>query len=102
MHSRRHTTRLPYYRHKTFPTQIFRKLHYELTPDAERDLREIARYTLRQWGVRQRRRYASALEAGFRAIAQRRIVPCAVSANLLYGFEQFNLRTCESEVCGLV
>src|SRR4029453_17996240 len=26
MHSRRHTTRLPYYRHKTFPTQIFRKL----------------------------------------------------------------------------
>jgi len=48
---------------------------YELTPDAERDLREIARYTLRQWGVRQQRRYASALEAGFRAIAKRRIVP---------------------------
>jgi toxin ParE1/3/4 len=48
---------------------------YELTPDAERDLREIARYTLRQWGVRQQRRYASALEARFRAIAQRCIVP---------------------------
>ena len=42
---------------------------YELTPDAERDLREIARYTLRQWGVRQQRRYASVLEAGFRALA---------------------------------
>src|SRR4030095_13697656 len=26
MHSRRHTTRLPYYRHKNFPTQIFRQL----------------------------------------------------------------------------
>ena len=26
MHSRRHTTRLPSYRHTTFPTQIFRKL----------------------------------------------------------------------------
>jgi toxin ParE1/3/4 len=50
-------------------------LPYELTSDAERDLREIARYTLRQWGARQQRRYASLLEAGFRAIAQRRIVP---------------------------
>lgn len=50
-------------------------LPYELTPDAERDLREIARYTLRQWGARQQRRYASLLEAGFRALAQRRIVP---------------------------
>jgi toxin ParE1/3/4 len=50
-------------------------LPYELTPDAERDLREIAQYTLRQWGARQQRRYASLLEAGFRAIAHRRIVP---------------------------
>jgi plasmid stabilization system protein ParE len=54
-------------------------LPYELTPDAERDLREIARYTLRQWGVRQQRRYASLLEAGFRAIAQRRVAPRAFS-----------------------
>ena len=54
-------------------------LPYELTPDAERDLREIARYTLRQWGARQQRRYASVLEAGFRAIAQRHIVPRLVS-----------------------
>jgi plasmid stabilization system protein ParE len=50
-------------------------LPYVLTPDAERDLREVARYTLRQWGARQQRRYASLLEAEFRAIAQRRIVP---------------------------
>ena len=47
---------------------------YELTPDAERDLREIAQYTLRQWGARQQRRYARLLEAGLRTIAQRRIV----------------------------
>jgi len=50
-------------------------LPYELTPDAERDLRGIARYTLRQWGARQQRRYASVLEAGLRTIAQRRLVP---------------------------
>ena len=49
-------------------------LPYELTPDAERDLREIARYTLRQWGARQQQRYARVLEAGFQAIAQRRLV----------------------------
>ena len=42
---------------------------YELTPAAEADLREIARYTLRQWGVRQQRRYARQLEACFRGIA---------------------------------
>ena len=48
---------------------------YELTSDAEHDLREIARYTLRQWGARQQQRYARLLEAGFRSITQRRIVP---------------------------
>jgi len=42
---------------------------YELTPAAEADLREIARYTLRQWGARQQRRYARQLEVCFRGIA---------------------------------
>ena len=42
---------------------------YALTPAAETDLREIARSTLRQWGTRQQRRYASLLEACFRGIA---------------------------------
>jgi plasmid stabilization system protein ParE len=37
-------------------------LPYELTPAAEADVRDIARYTLRQWGVRQQRRYARLLE----------------------------------------
>jgi plasmid stabilization system protein ParE len=46
---------------------------YELTPSAEADLREIARYTLRQWGGRQQRRYARLLEACFRGIAEGRV-----------------------------
>ena len=45
-------------------------LPYELTPAAEADLREIARYTLRQWGARQQRRYARLLEGCFRGIAE--------------------------------
>jgi toxin ParE1/3/4 len=48
-------------------------LPYELTPAAEADLREIARYTLRQWGVRQQRRYARQLETCFRGIAEGRL-----------------------------
>jgi toxin ParE1/3/4 len=42
---------------------------YDLTPAAEADLREIARYTLRQWGAGQQQRYARQLEACFRRIA---------------------------------
>jgi plasmid stabilization system protein ParE len=38
---------------------------YELTPDAEADLREIARYTRRQWGQAQSRRYARTLASCF-------------------------------------
>ena len=43
---------------------------YELTPDAENDLGEIARYTKRTWGVAQTRRYKAALIRGFRGIAK--------------------------------
>ena len=46
---------------------------YELTPTAEADLREIARYTLRQWGVRQQRRYARLLAGCFLGIAEGRV-----------------------------
>jgi len=45
-------------------------LPYELTPSAEADLREIARYTLRQWGERHQRRYARLLAACFLGIAE--------------------------------
>jgi plasmid stabilization system protein ParE len=38
-------------------------------------LREIARYTLRQWGPRQQQRYAGLLAAGLQTIAERRLVP---------------------------
>jgi len=61
-------------------------LPYELTPDAESDLQEVAWYTLRQWGARQQRRYASVLEAGFRTIAQRRLVPRQFSARYPHVF----------------
>lgn len=42
---------------------------YELTREAEADLREIARYTQRQWGKEQQRRYAGLLAACFQSIA---------------------------------
>lgn len=42
---------------------------YELTPDAAADLREIARYTRRQWGETQSRHYARLLAACFEKIA---------------------------------
>ena len=43
---------------------------YELTPDAEEDLRGIARYTDRTWGRAQSRRYREQLEHRFTAIAR--------------------------------
>lgn len=42
---------------------------YELTPAAETDLREIARYTRRQWGEAQSRHYAQMLASCFQKIA---------------------------------
>jgi plasmid stabilization system protein ParE len=45
---------------------------YDLTPAADADLAEIARYTLCQWGERQQRRYQSQLLACFRRLAGRR------------------------------
>ena len=35
---------------------------YELTPDAEVDLHDIALYTLKTWGIEQTNRYEAALE----------------------------------------
>lgn len=48
-----------------------RTLPYALTEAAVDDLREIARYTLRQWGKSQSLRYAALLERCFREIAVR-------------------------------
>jgi plasmid stabilization system protein ParE len=66
-------------------------LPYELTPAAEADLREIARYTLRQWGVRQQRRYARLLEACFRGIAE----GSARSRNFSERYPQVRVTQCQ-------
>jgi plasmid stabilization system protein ParE len=44
---------------------------YILTPSAEDDLKDIARYTLKQWGKKQSLQYASLLETRFLEIANR-------------------------------
>jgi len=44
-------------------------LPYSLTQQAERDIEDIARYTLKQWGKDQSMRYAGMLERCFREIA---------------------------------
>ena len=41
----------------------------EITPAAQRDLLEIARYTIKSWGVEQADRYEAALTELFAAIA---------------------------------
>ncbi|MDO9423517.1 MAG: type II toxin-antitoxin system RelE/ParE family toxin [Methylobacter sp.] len=38
---------------------------YLLTPSAEDDLKDIARYTLKQWGKKQSLQYACLLETRF-------------------------------------
>ena len=43
---------------------------YELAPAAERDLLEIARYTIETWGNEQATRYEAALEAHFQALGR--------------------------------
>ena len=42
---------------------------YDLTPEAEEDLKGIIRYTIEQWGIEQARHYADLLEAGCQKIA---------------------------------
>ena len=44
-------------------------LPYEITSPAEEDLKEIARYTLTQWGKKKSLHYAGLLEICFRDIA---------------------------------
>ena len=51
---------------------------YRLTPDAEDDLHQIARYTLSEWGPEQQRRYEGFLVACFRAISKRDAVERSV------------------------
>lgn len=60
---------------------------YDLSLEAEEDLRKIARYTLSKWGVEQTRRYEAALTKCFDSIAQGKVVPRRLNRNrsdLLY------------------
>lgn len=43
---------------------------YELTPAADRDLLEIARYTIKTWGLEQAKRYEAALKSHFRDLGK--------------------------------
>lgn len=47
--------------------------YYELTKDAESDLREVARYTLHKWGEDKLHEYSGGLKDTFNAIGQKQI-----------------------------
>ena len=66
-------------------------LPYELTPDAEADLEEIAEYTLREWGADQQERYAELLESGFRRISD----GTAISRRFSEQYPQVYVTRCE-------
>lgn len=55
---------------------------YILSADAEQDLREIARYTLDNWGQQQLNRYRRQLKTQFEAIGSGDIIQRQVSENL--------------------
>jgi plasmid stabilization system protein ParE len=44
---------------------------YELTTRAREDLREVARYTLTKWGIKQARRYRQRSRIVFRQLEKR-------------------------------
>ena len=48
---------------------------YELTLLAEEDLKSIAHYTVKTWGLKQAKRYETLLADRFQKIAQGRITP---------------------------
>lgn len=47
---------------------------YELTKDAENDLREVAHYTLKQWGKEALERYRGGIKKTFQDIGQNKII----------------------------
>ncbi|MGR8981713.1 MAG: type II toxin-antitoxin system RelE/ParE family toxin [Gammaproteobacteria bacterium] len=66
-------------------------LLYELIPSAEEDLKDIARYTLKQWGTAQSLHYAGLLEKHFREIAAR----TAHSRTFSQRYPQVKVSRCE-------
>ena len=66
-------------------------LPYEITSPAEEDLKDIARYTLTQWGKKQSLHYAGLLEKCFRGIAERTVHSRSFSER----YPQIRVRKCE-------
>ncbi len=64
---------------------------YELTPSAEEDLKDIARYTLKQWGKNQSLHYAGLLERRFFEIADR----SCFSRSFSERYSQIQVTRCE-------
>ncbi|TSA40348.1 MAG: type II toxin-antitoxin system RelE/ParE family toxin [Methylococcaceae bacterium] len=64
---------------------------YELTPSAEDDLKDIARYTLKQWDKKQSIQYAGLLEARFLEITTR----SALSRTFSERYPQLQVTRCE-------
>ncbi|WP_411725368.1 type II toxin-antitoxin system RelE/ParE family toxin [Methyloglobulus sp.] len=64
---------------------------YALTQSAEDDLKDIARYTLKQWGKKQSLRYANLLETCFQEIADRTALSRTFSAT----YPQIRVAHCE-------
>ncbi len=64
---------------------------YELTPAAEADLKDIARYTSKQWSRKQAIHYAGLLEAGFYQIAENK----AFSRSFSETYPEVRVTKCE-------
>jgi toxin ParE1/3/4 len=64
---------------------------YLLTTSAEDDLKDIARYTLKQWGKKQSLQYASLLEKRFLEIADR----TSLSRSFSEHYPQIQVARCE-------
>lgn len=64
---------------------------YLLTQSAENDLKDIARYTLKQWGKKQSLRYANLLETRFQEIANR----TSISGSFSSLYPQIRVTHCE-------
>lgn len=56
--------------------------HYDLTKDAEKDLREVARYTLNKWGKEQFQEYRGGLTNTFNKIGKNEIQIHKFSKNI--------------------
>jgi hypothetical protein len=64
---------------------------YDLTPEAEDDLKNIIRYTIEQWGIEQAQHYAHLLETAFYTIANNQTISRTFSKT----YPQIKVKKCE-------